>query len=139
VLFSPAYELQVQETPPMQGASSLAELIESTSQHAHQPDNFENTWVDVGFWVLPDGTVANLEVVRRGADPGWADPLLDSIRGRRYTAAADASYRLERYSYTADFVRQTRTRIPQRSSNARVEYLDLTIAEAPAPSGPTGT
>ena len=140
LLFSPAYELQVQQIPPMQGAASLAELISFGGGYAEQSDNFENTWIDVGFWVMPDGGVTGLEILRRGAGPGWADPLLESIRGRRYSPAAEASYRLERYSYTADLERVLRSHIPQRSSRARVEYLDLTTGETPgAPPGTDGS
>jgi hypothetical protein len=81
--------------------------------------------------VMPDGHVAGLEILRQGSNPDWSDPLIGSIRGRRYEPAAEPSYRLERYTYTADYEQILRTRIPQRSRRARVEYIDLTTGETP--------
>ncbi|HYI63722.1 MAG TPA: hypothetical protein VEW71_02435 [Allosphingosinicella sp.] len=136
LLHSPPYELVVQQIPPMDGASSIRELIRYNSGYGSTSDNFERQWIDVGFWVLPNGQVSGLEILRQGAVPDWADPLLVSIRGRRYAEAAEASYRLERYSYTSDYERALRSHMPQRSRRARVEYLDLTTGERP-PNPPT--
>ena len=135
VLYSPPYQLATQQIEPINSASTFRELIRFSSGRGQTGDNFENTWIDVGFWVLPNGEVSGLEVLRRGANLDWADPLLRSIRGRRYTQSAEASYRLERYSYTADYERTLRSHIAQRSRRARVEYLDLTV-EGAAPGPP---
>jgi hypothetical protein len=94
--------------------------------------NFEKTWIDVGFWVQPNGRVSHVEILRRKGDPDWAAPLLRAIGGRLYAPAREPAYRLERYSYTAGYEAQTGTRIRQRSPRARVEYLDLTAAPEPA-------
>jgi len=136
LLFSPPYQLVEHQIEPISGATSLRDLIQFSSGHGQTPDTFEHKWIDVGFWVMPDGSVSGLEILRRGENPDWADPLLASIRGRRYSPAAEPSYRLERYSYTADYERVLRSRIPQRSRRARVEYLDLTTGEAPAAPPP---
>ena len=133
LLHSPPYQLAMQQIDPINSATSVKELIRFSSGRGQTADNFENAWIDVGFWVLPNGEVSGLEVVRQGANRDWADPLLRSIRGRRYTSSAEASYRLERYSYTSDYERTLRSHIPQRSRRARVEYLDLTTSEAPPP------
>ena len=138
LLYSPPYQLAMQQIEPISGAASFAELIRYSSGRGQTPDNFENAWIDVGFWVLPNGEVSGLEVLRQGANRDWAEPLLRSIRGRRYTQSAEASYRLERYSYTSDYERTLRSHIPQRSRRARDEYRDLTTGEAPAaPPPPT--
>lgn len=139
LLFSPPYELAEHQIEPISGATSLRELISFSSGHGQIPDAFEHKWIDVGFWVLPDGRVSGLEILRRGENPGWADPLLESIRGRRYSAAAEPSYRLERYSYTSDYERVLRSRIPERSRRARVEYLDLTTGDVPAGAAPVAS
>ena len=89
-------------------------------------DTFEDTWIDVGFWVLPDGRVTGLEVVRHQSRTDWAEPLLESIAGRVYSAAPQATYRLERYSYTAGYEQRTGSRLFQRTMAARAEYFDLT-------------
>jgi len=136
LLHSPPYELVVQQIEPMQGAREIRELIRYTSGYGTTSDNFEHKWIDVGFWVLPNGQVTGLEILRQGSNPAWADPLIVSIRGRRYAPAVEPSYRLERYSYTSDYERTLRSRIPQRSRRARVEYLDLTTGERP-PNPPT--
>jgi len=131
LLVSPPYELVVNQIEPMSSATSIRELIRYSSGYGQTSDNFEHKWIDVGFWVMPNGQVSGLEILRRGSNPAWAEPLLVSIRGRRYAEAADATYRLERYSYTADYERVLRSHIPQRSRRARVEYLDLTTSEPP--------
>jgi hypothetical protein len=131
LLFSPPYELVEHQIEPMAGAMTFRELIKFSSGYGQTPDNFEGKWIDVGFWVMPDGRVSGLEILRQGANPDWANPLLGSIRGRRYAPADAASYRLERYTYTADYEQVLRTRIPQRSRRARVEFIDLTTSDAP--------
>ena len=100
-------------------------------------ENFEGKWIDVGFWVLPDGRVSELEVLRSGGDVVWARPLLQSIRGRLYSSADEPTYRLERYTLTAGREQPTGTRMQlQMSDRARVEYLDLTGENAPPPPTP---
>ena len=101
-------------------------------------ENFEGKWIDVGFWVMPDGRVAELEVMRSGGETVWARPLLESIRGRVYSTAEEPTYRLERYTLTARREQPTGSHIQRQMSDmARVEYLDLTLPEAPAGDPPT--
>ncbi len=90
--------------------------------------NFEDMWIDVGFRITPDGAVSDLKLLRSRGDVYWAEPLLGSIRGRRYTpgvANSPASYRVERYTYTAGYEGKSDSRLAGRSPAARVEYLDL--------------
>jgi hypothetical protein len=88
--------------------------------------NYDNKWIDVGFWIMPDGRVADVEVLRKGGPAGWSDPLLTSLAERRYTAAAEPTYKVERYTMTAELETTTGSRIARHSPRARVEYLDLT-------------
>lgn len=128
LLHNPPYELAASELYGPGGE------IVPTSGTARLSDNFDGQWIDVGFWIQPDGKVAELEILRKGGDPGWAAPLLESIRGRIYSRAAEPTYRLERYTYTAEFEQQTGSRMRRRSPRARVEYMDLSDpASAPAP------
>ena len=132
LLFSPPYQLHVQEAR-LPDDTEISEALRYTAS-SRLPADFENGWIDVGFWVLPDGRVSGLEILRRGADPGWAEPLLDSIRGRVYSTADQASYRLERYTYTSGYERAdatTGSHVRRRSPRARVDYLDLTSYELP--------
>lgn len=83
-------------------------------------------WMDVGFWVLPDGTVDEVEILRQSGRSGWSAPITRAIAGRLYAPAGDADYRIERYTYTASRERPTGSRIAVRMGDHRVEYLDLT-------------
>jgi hypothetical protein len=137
LLHAPTYQLAQQEIkfPEDQDINdpstyAMARVLNRTTE------NYEGKWIDVGFWVLPDGHVSGLEIVRRGAAPDWAAPLLASIRGRLYSAAGDSTYRLERYTFTADFDQITGTRIRARSPRGRIEYLDLTV-DTPPPVPPS--
>lgn len=145
LLYSPTYQLGVRDytggngfgtdsgpSAPVLTAASL-DYNDVASRYTtlnRMSDNFEDKWIDVGFWVAPDGRVTQLDVVREGGAHDWAQPLLQSIRGRLYSPAADASYRLERYTYTSDYETPTGSRFAVRTRRARVEYLDLT--EQPA-------
>jgi hypothetical protein len=97
------------------------------------PLNVEDMWIDVGFNITPQGTVSNLQVLRKHGDPGWAKPLLTSIQGRRYTPAepsAPGSYRKERYTFTSGLQAGAGTHMAQHSPTPRVEYLDLSDISA---------
>jgi len=132
LLHAPAYQLQV--TDPNAVANNMGENFNYSNVLSRMSDNFEDKWIDVGFWVMPDGRVAGLEVLRQSTRPDWARPVIASIRGRTYSTGPEASYRLERYTYTAGYERVTGTNIARRSRAARVEYLDLTAGEvAPGP------
>lgn len=124
LLYAPPFALTTRETSDGSAATNV---------NARIPDLFDDQWIDVGFWVSADGHVQDLETVRHRGSIDWAEPLLRSIRGRRYSPSADGtpSYRLERYTYTAPYEAATGTRIRQRSSRARLEYYDLSTGEPP--------
>ena len=124
LIYSPPYVLAARETIEVGGTVNVNTRI---------PDVYDGQWIDVGFWVMPDGRVDGLELIRQRGNPDWAEPLLRSIRGRRYTVATDnaPTFRLERYTYTADLERVSGTRIMQRGQRGRVEYYDLSTGEPP--------
>lgn len=146
LLFNPPYQLAAQasgapqgaitraETPPQPPPGEVARGASLTSNLAGlMIENFEDKWIDVGFWVRPDGRVEGLEVLRSRHSTVWARPLLQSIRERRYSTADDSNYRLERYTYTSAYREVGSTRIARRSPQARVVYFDLTEGAAPTP------
>jgi hypothetical protein len=137
LLYSPSYRLLQQNDPEGDGHRATAVYnrgLTTPNGAQRMTENFVEKWIDVGFWVQPDGRIDDLRVLRRSRGSGWEAPLLESIRGRRYSPGDRPTYRLERYTYisTLDFT-ATGTHIPDRSPRARVEYLDLTArAETPA-------
>jgi hypothetical protein len=132
LVYSPPYQLTVQEMP---GAVDPSRITAGEGNPARRfGGNFDGMWVDVGFWVQPDGRISDLEVLRKGGKAGWADPLLKSIRGRLYVPTREPFYRVERYTYTAGYEMRAGSHMMQRSPRARVEYLDLTLAGSAPPS-----
>ena len=92
-------------------------------------NDFDDNWVDVGFWVTPDGKVNDAEVLRSRGDTFWAQPLLRSVQGRIYSPSSDpdGTYRVERYTWTSLWeYDHTGTHMRQRSAAGRIEFLDLT-------------
>jgi hypothetical protein len=91
--------------------------------------NFDDNWIDVGFWVTPDGKVNDAEILRHRGDTAWTAPLMRSIAGRLYSPSSDpeGSYRVERYTWTSLWKwDRSGTHIRQRSPDGQIEYLDLT-------------
>lgn len=135
LLFAPLYQLTISEdSSQTEGGLPLAGRSMDTTL-ARRAGNFDDMWIDVAFWVQPDGRVNDLQIVRKRGNPDWADPLLQSIRGRRYAAipGTEPTYRLERYTYTSGYEVRGGTHIAQRSPRARVEYFDLTDGEPARP------
>ncbi|MEA3043643.1 MAG: hypothetical protein QOH47_1481 [Sphingomonadales bacterium] len=139
LIHSPHYTLGQQEMR-LEGDQDLIEAIRYGNTLNRVTENYDNKWIDVGFWVMPDGRVSGLEIVRHGATADWSEPLLEAIRGRTYSAGPEATYRLERYTFTAPMQQGTGSRIGHRAPNARAEYLDLTVEGQmpPPPAAPTG-
>lgn len=142
LISSPSYQLAQQEvagagdvTASSGGPSATMTAVALGSTIHRIPQNYRDKWIDVGFWVMPDGRVTGLEIVRHGTGAtGWSEPLLEAIRGRVYSRGPEPTYRLERYTYTAGYTQATGTRMIQQSPRARVEYLDLTGGdELPGP------
>ncbi len=91
-------------------------------------------WIDVSFWIAPDGSVHDIDTVRQSpnASGPWLDRVSESISKRVYRplrlAATDPGLRrIERFSLFYDRVPIKGTRISGRSVIPRVETLDLTV------------
>lgn len=130
LVYAPPYQLNVQELD----TGYKNELYASKGNPANRlGGNFEGMWIDVGYWVQPDGRVSDVQVLRNSGSASWAQPLLKSIRGRLYAPLEKPAYRHERYTYTSGWEYQTGSHIKRRSPRARIEYLDLTMRETPRP------
>src|SRR3954467_13214669 len=121
LLFSPRIELTSRMVDP-EGQTITQLTLLPTS-------NFDDTWVDIGFWVTPDGKVSDAEILRSHGDTGWAAPLLRSVAGRIYSPISDpdGTYRVERYTWTSlwEYDHPAPHR-PEPSPDGRIEFLDLT-------------
>ena len=138
LLYSPSYALAQQEV--LGSVNNDLYVVSTSSNMTRLTDNMENGWIDVGFWVTPEGAVSGVEILRHGADTAWSRPLVDAIRGRHYSTGPESTYRIERYTYTSALAQRSGTRLPMRSPVGRVEYFDLTGMDAPPPppSSPSG-
>lgn len=129
---------------PMLGQQTVARLENGGSATNRLGiQNYDGQWVDIGFWVTPDGRTSDVGVLREGPARGkdWVKPITDGIARRRYAPLAlprdePGLLRVERYTLTAFFIEgATGTRIPTRESTPRVQMIDLTadpgVAAAP--------
>jgi len=132
LLHAPRYTLAQQEIRPLSNDERLDPTMLGSALN-RMSDNMEDGWVDIGFWVTPEGRVSGVEILRHGAGTSWAEPLIEAIGGRLYSAGPEATFRMERYTYTSRYVQRTGTRLLQRSPAARVEYFDLSAGNAPPP------
>lgn len=97
--------------------------------------NYEDQWIDIAFYVLPDGRVSDADVVRRSprlTRDVWVQPVLSSVANRRYAPLKrdprdPGLLRVERYSLTSRYAPSTRSRIPTRDLVPQLEVLDLSI------------
>jgi tetratricopeptide (TPR) repeat protein len=121
LLFSPRIELTGRMVDPEHQTMSALSMLPTSG--------FDDTWVDIGFWVTPDGKVSDAEILRSHGDTGWTAPLLRSVAGRIYSPISDpdGTYRVERYTWTSLWeYDRTGTHMRMRSADGRIEFLDLT-------------
>jgi len=101
-------------------------------------------WVDIGFWIRPDGQVDDAAILRGSATTDWAQVLIDYINGRRYSGFAAGAggdqakdqakdqvgrYHVERYTLTADYGVGVGSLIRRRGVNPRFEMLEMSGAQ----------
>lgn len=111
-----------------------------TEQNGLFPDrDFEGQWVDVSFWVEPNGHTREVNILRQSKElaGNWPSAVLTAIRGRRYTplplpANDPGILRVERYTYTSHWTTNTRSRIRVRSATPNIVMLDLSADPQPA-------
>ncbi|MEL7476960.1 MAG: hypothetical protein AAGJ55_12150, partial [Cyanobacteria bacterium J06555_12] len=63
-------------------------------------------YIDIGFWIRPDGTTAEVEILREQGTNDWHGSVLAQIASRRYAplkldATSPGLFHIERYTQTA--------------------------------------
>lgn len=94
-------------------------------------------WVDIGFWIRPDGRTAEAEILRGTPTRAWTAPVLNQIARRRYMASTrtgPGTYRVERFTFRPTYSRPIGSLIARRAGPASLEVLDLTAPDG-APGG----
>lgn len=97
-------------------------------------------WADIGYWVRPNGTVADAEVLRGSPGFGWTKPIVAMVSGRRYLASKASAedpgqYRIERVTLTYAWEVPKGSLIRRRVGAPSFRFADLTREPSPAPSG----
>lgn len=88
-------------------------------------------WVDIGFWIRPNGRTEQSEILRGSQSTGWASYLLKQISGRRYTGVPSASgssgvYRIERFTLRGTYIVPKGSLVRRRAGPKELEVIDLT-------------
>lgn len=93
-------------------------------------------WVDVGFWIRPDGRTDEVEILRGMRSESWAQSIVRQVEGRVYSSflpapgekAAAGIYRVERVTLRQRYQIPIGSLTPRRVPVGGVETLDLTAA-----------
>jgi hypothetical protein len=96
-------------------------------------------WVDIGFWIRPDGSVADVDMMRESPDleRDWVAEVSRTIATRRYAPLATVRdgpglFRVERYTRTLLSIKDYRSREP----NGNVQILMFDLSSDPVPQVP---
>lgn len=108
----------------------------AVSNYADLASEFDQIqWIDVGFWIRPDGRTAEAEVLRGSNSHPWSDSVLKQVGGRRYTASgaaanSDGVYKVERLTRSSEYIAPKGSMIRRRVATGSFEVLDLTTPGA---------
>lgn len=108
----------------------------AVSNYADLASEFDQIqWIDVGFWIRPDGRTAEAEVLRGSNSHPWSDSVLKQVGGRRYTASGaaanlDGVYKVERFTRSSEYIAPKGSMIRRRVATGSFEVLDLTTPGA---------
>lgn len=102
--------------------------------------SFDDQWVDLSFYVTPDGRVADVGVLRTSPKldgDDWVKPILGTIAQRRYLPLKrdpndPGVLRVERYTFTSWMADGVASRIQIRSPAPVLHVLDLSVDPVPS-------
>ncbi len=130
LVWAPPYPLD-----PAAAANTPDAFQQQSSARVEQSSQLSVAWVDVGFWIAPDGRTRQVEVLRGSRSQKWVSAMLTQVAARRYAASADGvelpgDYRIERFSWRAPLGYVTGSNARQRVSAPELQVLDLTDPSA---------
>jgi hypothetical protein len=90
------------------------------------------SWADIGFWVRPDGSVQEAEVLRGSRNLSWTKDVLRTVQGRRYApfaaeAGSEGRYKIERVTLTYEHQTPAGSLIRRRSGLPSYRFEELKI------------
>ncbi len=92
-------------------------------------ESYVGQWIDVAFTIGTDGRVSEAHISRHGdhvvLKGGWAEQVVRSVSVRRYALQEQPSYGRERYTFTANMVAVTGSRLMARDPTPRLVRADL--------------
>lgn len=132
LLKAPPYELD--RAAELEEARNLERRLGGADPIPHRSSDLDPIqWADVGFWIRPDGTTADAEVLRQSSGNSWTGLVLRQIAQRRYSARAPGPgddgqgyYKVERLTRRSKYVVPTNSLISRRVAVGGFETLDLT-------------
>jgi hypothetical protein len=135
LIWAPPYE-PTDIAAAQEGAAKF-DLIDPIPARSTDVDPIQ--WVDIGFWIRPDGKTNEPEILRGSRSTGWAGYLLKQISERRYTGFSASStdrgvYRVERFTLRGTYQVPVGSLIRRRGGAARLEVLDLTQPDTSVPA-----
>jgi len=116
--------------PPIEDINPPPELVSIVSQ-----SDSGIRFADVGYWIRPDGRIADAELLRTNGLGQWSPVILKQVRARRYVPPKLAEgepglYRIDRFTVRATMGTRLGTRIEQRTGRLSVHVIDLTETQA---------
>ena len=131
LLYAPAIAL----TASFQGSSNRSDpsLGPGAMSNAGMPlvgmGSYVGQWIDVAFTIEIDGRVSEAHISRHGdhvkVEGGWAEQVVRAVSVRRYATQAQPSYGRERYTFTANLIAVTGSRLLARDPTPRLVRADL--------------
>lgn len=88
-------------------------------------------WVDIGYWINPDGRTSGVTMLRPAKGSDWAGPIAAQIAARRYAAFPPGTrdvgiYRVERFTVRSMLDAVTGSRMLRRTGQPALQMVDLT-------------
>ncbi len=145
LVYAPPYAQFDAALRPVAGGANTAPEISSDSPSFNSGALLRGAdihWVDIGFWVRPDGRTSGVEILRPYKGTGWAKPLTVQIGARRYAATRSAGdapgvYRVERFTLRSTLGVQTGSRMVSRFGPPTLQVIDLTERSRSASAAPS--